>query len=86
MTNERTPKGCAVPAPGKPSGFEFVVELTAAGWMVKGRGGSFGPFHAREQAVDLAEGMAHALRQMGETAVVRIVPPGGRPGDPIPSD
>ena len=82
MTKDRTREGSATPAPPKLSGFEFVVQLTAAGWTVSGRDGGFGPFHSRERAVDLAEGMAHALRQVGETAVVRIVPPVRRPGDP----
>jgi hypothetical protein len=86
MTDDGKPEGSATPAPRKPPAFEFVVQLTAAGWTVSGRDGGFGPFHSRERAVDLAEGMAHALRQVGETAAVRVVPPGRRAGDPGPSD
>jgi hypothetical protein len=86
MTDNPTPKGSANPKPQTPCGFEFVVEQTAAGWMVSGCDDPLGPFHYREQAVDLAEGMAQALRQIGETAAVRILPAGRRPGDRGPSN
>jgi hypothetical protein len=52
--------------------FEFIVELTARGWMVLGGQEPLGPFHAKEHAVDLANGMAVAMRSMGDNVVVRV--------------
>ena len=74
VTDDRTPEASADREPQKPCGFEFVVEQTDAGWMINGGDDALGPFHYRQQAVDLAEGMAQALRQIGEAAVVRILP------------
>jgi hypothetical protein len=33
-----------------------------------------GPFHGKEQALDLANGMAHAIRTAGERARVELQP------------
>jgi hypothetical protein len=52
--------------------FEFVVEHAEQGWMVLGGRQPIGPFVAREQAMDLALGMAAALRAMGDTVIVRV--------------
>jgi hypothetical protein len=52
--------------------FEFVVEKTDLGWMILNAFEPIGPFYSREQAVDLAEGMAAAMRQMGDRVVVRV--------------
>ncbi|HEY3949240.1 MAG TPA: hypothetical protein VGL85_09440 [Phenylobacterium sp.] len=43
----------------------FVVERTLSGWVVQGPGRPFGPFHGKANALDLAEGMARAIRAGG---------------------
>ena len=53
--------------------FEFVVEHTEGGWMIKNAPQPLGPFFSKAHAVDLAEGMAAAMRVMGDEVVVRIV-------------
>lgn len=52
--------------------FEFVVERTGHGWMVLGGLQSLGPFLAKEHAIDLANGMAVAMRAMGDAVLVRV--------------
>jgi hypothetical protein len=52
--------------------FEFVVEHTRGGWMVLGGPQDLGPFFAKEHAVDLANGMAVAMRAMGDAVLVRV--------------
>jgi hypothetical protein len=49
----------------------FTVVRTAAGWMVKDHS-DMGPFNAKEQAVDLAEGMAAAIRSNGGEAAAVV--------------
>ena len=51
---------------------EFVVEDTDQGWMIFGGQEPIGPFFTREQAMDLATGMATAIRAAGDTAIVRV--------------
>lgn len=60
----------------------FKVRWVASGWVVED-GSQMGPFVAREQAADLAEGMASALRSRGEPARVVYEEP---PSPPNPSD
>ena len=48
---------------------EFVVEHTRRGWMVLGGPHSLGPLHAKEPALDLANGMAVAI---GDVVLVRV--------------
>lgn len=52
--------------------FRFVVERTPSGWIVVGGDRPFGPFYARENAIDLARGMAEAIRAAGDTVVVEV--------------
>jgi len=52
--------------------FEFVVERTERGWMIFNGSNPFGPFFSKEQALDLASGMAAAMRAMGDSVVVRV--------------
>lgn len=47
------------------------VRETAAGWLVED-GRTFGPFASREQAMNLAFGMAQVLKEAGESASVEI--------------
>lgn len=47
------------------------VRQTAGGWLVED-GRTFGPFASREQAMNLALGMAQVLNQAGESASVEI--------------
>jgi hypothetical protein len=46
---------------------EFRVRRTPAGWVVVGIE-TYGPFVARDQAVDLARGMVSAVRATGKDA------------------
>ncbi|WP_331588419.1 hypothetical protein [Phenylobacterium sp.] len=41
------------------------MERTLSGWVVQGPGRPFGPFHGKANALDLAEGMARAIRAGG---------------------
>jgi len=52
--------------------FTFVVEVIEGGWMVLGAPAPMGPYNSKEQAVHLAEGMATAMRLMGDEVVVRV--------------
>lgn len=52
--------------------FEFVIEQADSGWMIVNGPCPIGPFFSREQATNLAEGMAQAMRQMGDEVVVRL--------------
>ena len=52
--------------------FEFVVEHTGRGWTVRGGLQDLGPFFAKEHAVDLANGMAVAMRAMGDAVLVLV--------------
>ena len=52
--------------------FTFVIEFIEGGWMVLGALAPMGPYHSKEQAVHLAEGMAAAMRLMGDEVVVRV--------------
>ncbi len=54
------------------------VKHTPAGWIVIG-GMTMGPFAVESRAVDLAEGMAQALRTAGEP-VELVIRPGPGPG------
>ena len=58
--------------PNEKPTFEFVVEPTRGGWMVLGGLQALGPFLAKEHAVDLANGMALAMRTMGDRVLVRV--------------
>ena len=53
--------------------FEFVVEQTDRGWMILAAPQPMGPFFSKAQALDLAEGMATAMRAMGDLVTVRVV-------------
>lgn len=52
--------------------FEFVVEFRDGGWMIVNAPQPLGPFVSKEHAVSLAEGMADAMRRMGDEVVVRV--------------
>jgi hypothetical protein len=52
--------------------FEFLVEHTERGWMVLNGPLPLGPFFTKEQALDLASGMATAMRAMGDVVTVRV--------------
>jgi len=61
--------------------FEFLVEHTEHGWMVQSAPLPLGPFSSRAEAgpffikahaIDLAEGMAASMRQLGDQVVVRV--------------
>jgi hypothetical protein len=52
--------------------FEFLVEYTDRGWMVLNGSEPLGPFFTKEQALDLASGMAAAMRAMGDVVIVRV--------------
>jgi hypothetical protein len=52
--------------------FAFVVEFIDGAWMVLGGDAPLGPFFSKERAVDLAEGMAGAMRSMGDEVIVRV--------------
>jgi hypothetical protein len=52
--------------------FAFTVEFVDGSWMVLSAGDPLGPFFSKEQAVELAEGMAVAMRMMGDEVVVRV--------------
>jgi hypothetical protein len=58
--------------PPRDTPFEFVVENTERGWMILSESQPMGPFFSKEHAVDLAEGMAAAMRRMGDQVVVRV--------------
>jgi hypothetical protein len=58
--------------PNETQTFEFVVEHTRRGWMVLGGLQALGPFFAKEHAVNLANGMAVAMRDMGDVVLVRV--------------
>jgi len=49
----------------------FTVREFPAGWVVEG-GVTTGPFVSRDRALDLAEGMALAIRDTGQAARVVI--------------
>jgi hypothetical protein len=59
--------------PNEKQTFEFVVEHSKGGWMVLGGLQALGPFFAKEHAVDLANGMALAMRTMGDRVLVRVM-------------
>jgi hypothetical protein len=67
--NLANPKDACMPE--HKSSFEFLVEDTDQGWMVYGGWEPLGPFFTKEQAMDLATGMATALQAVGDTVVVR---------------
>jgi hypothetical protein len=46
---------------------EFRVKRTLAGWVVESAS-TYGPFVAKDQAVDLARGMVSAVRATGNEA------------------
>jgi hypothetical protein len=46
---------------------EFRVKKTLAGWVVESAS-TYGPFVARDQAIDLARGMISAVRATGKEA------------------
>jgi hypothetical protein len=50
----------------------FVVQELAGGWVVVD-GMTNGPFSSKIRAVDLAEGMALAVRATGQTARVVVI-------------
>ena len=52
--------------------FEFLVERTDRGWMIVNGSVPFGPFFSKEQALDLASGMAAAMRAIGDVVIVRV--------------
>lgn len=52
----------------------FVVSEIDGGWVVNGAS-RLGPFLSRERAMDLAEGMAGALRTRGVDAEVKLEAP-----------
>ena len=52
--------------------FVFKVRRVPAGWMVEDHFIS-GPFAAKDHALNLAEGMALALRQQGQNASVVVI-------------
>ena len=47
----------------------FVVRYADSGWLIEGPT-TIGPFHSRQRALDLADGMAQAIRVAGERARV----------------
>ncbi len=49
----------------------FRVRRLDEGWFVEGPQ-RMGPFVAREQAVDLAEGMAKAIRELAQPVIVTV--------------
>jgi hypothetical protein len=49
----------------------FTVCRDSGGWIVREHI-NFGPFHSKEQAVNLAEGMASAIRASGGQATATI--------------
>jgi hypothetical protein len=52
---------------------EFVIKRRLdSAWMIYGSLDPMGPFHSREHALDLAEGMATVMRSMGDNATVRM--------------
>ena len=53
--------------------FEFVVEHTDRGWMILDAQQAMGPFFSKAHALDLAEGMAAAIRAMGDEVTVRVI-------------
>ncbi len=52
--------------------FVFKVRRVPAGWVVEDHFTS-GPFVAKDHALNLAEGMALALRQQGQDASVVVI-------------
>jgi len=52
--------------------FEFLVAYTEQGWMVLNGAAPLGPFFTKEQAINLASGMATAMRAMGDVVIVRV--------------
>jgi len=58
--------------PNQTRTFEFVIERTELGWMILSDLEPLGPFFSKEHTLDLAQGMAAAMRQMGDVVVVRV--------------
>jgi len=57
---------------------EFRVKKSLAGWVVESAS-TYGPFVARDQAIDLARGMISAVRATGKEAELIVegdTPPG----------
>ncbi len=59
--------------------FTFLVTETRGGWRVTGDERPLGLFDSREQAMDLALGMAQVLRRVGKPTVVWVETPSFRP-------
>ena len=57
----------------EPRTFEFVVEHSDRGWMILSAPLPLGPFFSKAHALDLAEGMATAMRAMGDKVTVRVI-------------
>jgi hypothetical protein len=51
----------------------FTLHLGPGGWRIDGPT-SIGPFHSKDQALDLANGMVQAIRAAGERARVEMQP------------
>lgn len=56
----------------------FRVEKAPGGWTVKD-GTVIGPFHTKEQALDLAVGMVAIVRQSGQPAELLDLDPATQP-------
>lgn len=57
----------SIPGPVRMAAVEFRVKRTLAGWVVVSAD-TYGPFVAKDQAIDLARGMISAVRATGKDA------------------